>query len=215
VLAKTYIDGDLAVIKPSSMANGAMRGCLVGRPSNRAVFLYRSLPSFLAAMLRTHDNRQDGLADLAVRLGSGRSSLRAASTRRQPLARRLAALWLLHVELFLELLPEVPATRLCSLDAGAFLAAPRATLAALGRAFGFSWSKAEIAEVAAGPVLRRDAKHLSRSYDDGARRAEIAKTRSRWRDEIADAVDWCGRQMGGRVPDSLPRPLVVATPGSC
>lgn len=208
LLAKTYAEGDLAVIKPSSLANGAMRTCLVERPSNRAVFLYRSLPSFLATMLRTRDNRQDGLADLTVRLRARPGSVHASAVRAQPIVRRLAALWMLHVQLFLELLPLVPASRLLSLDADDFLSSPSATLAALGRAFGFSWSPSQIALVGAGALFSRDAKRPSRSFDAGAHAFELARTRAALGDEIADAIAWCTREMSARATEALPRPLL-------
>jgi hypothetical protein len=207
MLAKTYDPGDVAVIKPSSLANGAMREVLL-RPAHRAVFVYSPLRTFLSSLLKSEDNRADGVADLAVRLRAGRGRFRATSMRRQPIARQLAALWILHMDLFLELLPTVSPRRLRSLDAEDFVTAPADTLSHLGRLFGLEWSVADIASVVEGPVFRSDAKHPGRPYDARSRRVELSLAADAFRGEIDDAASWAAHVTRDRpIPGVLPRRL--------
>jgi hypothetical protein len=207
LLGKTYRTRDVAVIKPSSLANGVMPAALAS-PGHRALFLYCALPSFLANMLKCEDNQADGLADLAVRLRAGSMRVSAARVRRQPIARQLAALWLMHVELYLQLAARVPASRLRSLDADELLAAPAACLAQLGRFFGLRWSPHAIASVVEGPTFRADAKQPARAFDPRARRSQLAAARTRFASEIDDATAWCARITRDRpIPIVLPRPL--------
>ncbi len=211
VLAKTYRAADTAVIKPSSLANGAMRAVLAGRPARRAVFLYSALPSFLATMLRSPDNRADGMVDLALRLRAPGTRLTRALVSRQPIARRLAALWILHMDLFLELLPTVPASRLRSLDAADFLAAPDHALSELARMFGFAWSSADVTRVTLGPVFTTYAKSPERRYGRATRRRELASALHAYADQIEDATAWAARITRARpIPQPLPRGIAAA-----
>lgn len=208
ILAKTYHRTEVAVIKPSSLANGIMRHALRST-RRRAVFVYCSLPSFLASMLKSEDNQKDGAADLAFRLRTSPGRLRPALVRGQPIARKLAALWVLHMDLFLNLLPRVPSSRLRSLDADDFIAAPADTLRQLGRLFGLEWSSADIASVVSSPIFLRDAKRPERRYDAQARHAELAAARHTFGAEIADASAWAARLTRARpIPEVLPRALL-------
>jgi hypothetical protein len=211
ILSKTYRKGDIAVIKPSSLANGGMQDALVSRSSRRALFVYSSLSTFLASMLKSEDNRLDGIADLAARLRTRGGRIRAASLRRQPIARKLAALWIAHMDLFLDLVPRVPASRLRSLDADDFIAAPADSLSHLGRFFGFDWPAADIASLVDGPIFRGYSKYPRRPFDAHARNAEMRRAREAWGAEIDDASAWAARVTRDRpIPDVLPRRLASA-----
>lgn len=210
LLTKTYGAAEVAVIKPSSQANGAMRAVLAGRPARRAVWLYSSLPSFLATMLRSADNRADGMLDLALRLRAPGARLGRALVLRQPIARRLAALWILQMDLFLDLLPAVPASRLCSLDAEEFLAAPEVALSELGRAFGFAWSRADIGRVVRGTVFATNAKNPERRYGRARRSLELAQAQRAFAKQIEDATAWAERITRDRpIPEPVPRAIVA------
>lgn len=212
LLAKTYAPDELLVIKPSSFANNLMPELMRSPEQRRAVFLYSPLETFLANMLKSSDNRADGIEQLGPFLADAvtRGALGGLAMERLSDAQRVATLWVVQIQLFLDLLPTVPEGRLCSLDSEVFLAAPAPLLGAVARFLGVEATDDAIAAVTEGPTFRTYAKGPSRTYDAETRRQELARAAERHRAEIDEGLAWAREITRDRpIPPVLPRALAT------
>lgn len=96
-----------------------------------------------------------------------------------------------------------------SLDCDALLEHPNATLIALDAFFGLALGERQIAETAAGPLFRRNAKNPGEVFDVERRSRESAAVRQSLGNELQDAIAW-SYEAHGKTPRDYPlsNPLI-------
>ena len=191
LLAKPFGDGEAVIIKPSNIVNGMIRLIMALRPNANALLLYAPLPVFLTSVAKKGLDgrlwvrelfigfRKDGLAE---RLGFddealfGQTDLQIA-----------AAGWLAQQALFAELIDAL-GIRVRSLDSETLLDRPADAVGALGRLYGLSLDRDEVAEIVAGP-FRRNSK-TGEAFAHADRQTEYAEAATIHRDELEKVTRW-------------------------
>ncbi|RMF11551.1 MAG: hypothetical protein D6757_10930, partial [Alphaproteobacteria bacterium] len=115
--------------------------------------------------------------------------------------------WLAQIDYFRQAIARF-GDRVRSLHADDFLARPADALIAASRFLGLAHDEATIADVVAGPLLRRDSKDSGRDYGADERAHERQRILARHGDEIAFILDWARRLRPEAGLRRLERPLV-------
>ena len=183
LLSRTYRSGDRAIIKATSACGNLVEPLLWQNPASRALFMHMNLEVWMATMLRTEVNRENGrsfaqawLMDLHAL--TGRKSIVLASLSD---AEQFAINWLSNMLCF-QRAEQLYPQQIMRLDFEAFLRAPAERLTDIGRFFGHDTARA--AELAAGPLMKSYAKNPSKPYDSDMRRKELEEIRQRGAAEI-------------------------------
>ncbi|MGB9430046.1 MAG: hypothetical protein WCC11_09295 [Gammaproteobacteria bacterium] len=191
-LARTYRPGDRAIIKVTSAAGNLLES-LLAEPANipQMLFMYISLESMLAVMLRTPSLRDSihayspaWITDFC-RL-TGRNDVRLADLDD---ARQIAVKWLTLILLFHKTKSTVPGQcRLLNFDT--FLDSPAGQFASLATLFGLECTPDKAQSILSGPLMRAYSKIPTQTFDLEQRNLELQTARQQFRDEIRSGLQW-------------------------
>jgi hypothetical protein len=205
LLGKRWEAGVPVIAKANVPVNFIASEIMALDPGAPAILLHFPLESYLAAILRTegHVRWTEGVFD-ELRLADSPFAVGKAAD--SP-ATKAALLWFAQMKAYERILTDFPAAR--SLEAGAFFAAPAATIAAAGDLFGVAMRPGEAAEIAAGELFQSYSKNPALDYDPEVREAREAEAKRRLSDEIVEAVEWAqaAKERHG-LPEMLGNPLV-------
>lgn len=202
------------VVKGGEGATGIMEELLETGPRPTGLFLYSSLPVFLANTLKTAARRAEFRRVV-------RSGQRALVAHRLGLpgvdpgaltdAQAIAHVWRTDLELYEHLRRRSEGT-LRALEFDGFLEAPAHGIRALADHLDLALAPGREHAIAGGELFRTHAKrHATEpSFDKHARRAAVAAQRTRYQPEIAAALVWSRELWGGDAPARLPGDVLGA-----
>ena len=183
LLSRTYQPMQRALIKATSAGANLVAPFLRQDSGSRALFLYTQLEPWLATMLGSEANRENGrayapawLADFHAYTGSPEPKFAGLS---EP--ERFTLNWLTGMLTAERARKEFP-ERIQIVDFDAFLQDPVGGLSAAGSFFGFDTGTA--ATVAMGPLMQRYAKNPAQAFDAGNRRLKLEEARRTQADEL-------------------------------
>jgi hypothetical protein len=191
LLARPLGDGEVAIIKPSNLANVLARGLLSMRGESKALLLYAPLDTYLKSIAKKQmDGRlwvrdllvkllKEGLVDLGFETKDylGLTDLQVAAVG-----------WLAQQSFFVQLGGEF-SNRVRTLDSETLLARPAETLRALALLYGLPLTEAQIDMIVDGPAFTTHSKSKT-AFDNDARTAEYDAAAKLHGDEIAKVVVW-------------------------
>jgi hypothetical protein len=194
LLCRTFHTGKTPVIKATNVANNLIEDVLAHMPSQRVLYLYSDLESFLVSTLKKSpdtQNKMPGLArsfmqdgDFAQRfpqLGDG---------SRWTLLQSCALVWLVSLYNLQRTLSRFPGAALRTLDAQRFTDDPAGTLSMLGEFFGYTPDATDLARMTDRSILGANAKDPSRPYSVAMRKQEMTVLVGRHGRELAEVRKW-------------------------
>jgi hypothetical protein len=190
LLARPFVPGEQAVIKPSNTVNGLIEALLALRPESHAMLLYAPLRTFLVSIARKGLWGRLWVRELfATQLAEGQVDLGFADRDLMRLTdlQVAAAGWLVQQQLFHRLLGKLPG-RIRSLDSEALIAVPERTMRALDAHFSLGLEADEIGQTVR-EVFARDTK-TGESFTAGRRDADRESGERLHADEIDKVFTW-------------------------
>ena len=177
--------------------------------NSRALLMYCSLPGFLLAIARRR--RWSWSRNLAAFY---RNHQEFETTQTRDLLRltdlQMAAfLWLQYQAQFARLVRELPAGRVATLRADAFMALPTEALAAAAAFFELALGKDEAAAITGGPLFQSHSKSSDASFDVAKQQRNDALVKLAFGPEIEQAIEW-GEAVAAEasIPLELQAPLI-------
>ncbi|HSC47927.1 MAG TPA: hypothetical protein VLG68_07565 [Gammaproteobacteria bacterium] len=182
-LSRAYRPDERVLIKATSACTNLAKPFLSHDAGGRALFLYTQLEPWLATMLGSEANRENGrayapawLMDFHALTGRDEPKLAELSD-----AEQFTLNWLTGMLTAERARAEFP-YRVRTLDFDAFLQDTAGGLTASGSFFGLDTSNAAV--VAAGPLMQRYAKNPSQIFDAGTRKVKLEEARRTQADEL-------------------------------
>jgi len=183
LLSRSYQPKQRALIKVTSACANMAAPFFRRDSGSRALFLHTRLEPWLATMLGSEGNRENGrayapawLADFHAYAGGSEPKLAALSE-----TERFSLNWLTGMLTAERVRKEFP-ERVQIVDFDAFLQDPTGGLAAAGSFLGFDTGSA--ATIATGPLMRRYAKNPAQAFDVGSRKLKLEEARRAQADEL-------------------------------
>lgn len=212
LLARPFSEGEKVLVKPTNTVNTliADAGQLT---SGKMLFLYSDCRDFVLSIAK---KRLDGnifarkLFSIFAGDGDPFGKLPPRTAFELSDLQVAALVWHMQLAQFRRAIAGLGA-RAASLDCASFLADPEAVLGKLDRFFGLDLGASHIAEVVNGPILSRNAKDESQSYDAEARRREAEAVARRIGSDLDRVVAWSyetatdtprGRPLGNAIEES-------------
>lgn len=212
LLARTYADDQVAIMKPTDASTHLIGDVLAHAASSSALFLYVDLKVFLQSVLGDRVRRgfvRERLDDLSV-LVANHPLFQASNRRGLTDAESAACLWLLHAQLFVDFVAGHPDARCRSLDFATYLGDPARTLEALTDLFEIPAGMDEI-ERAVRAERDTHAKAPEVRFTRADRDAALRAVSDAHEDELNAGLQWADRARAAvSFPDALPRPLEIA-----
>ena len=190
LLSRRYPGAGPTLIKANVPINFLLPQITASDPQACAVFLYCTLPDYLAAILRS-DNHRAWLRNVTGLLAEHFEA--ELPTNDAELA---AMLWLAQLTRFDEAFSAMPNAR--SLDAEVFFARPAEVLVAASGLFGLAYTPGEAAGLVAGPLFNTYSKNPAHGFGNAERVARKAAKLVELAAEIAAAERW----ITARAPDA-------------
>lgn len=191
MLGRPFEPDEATIIKPSNLVNPLAAAMLSLRPDARALLLHAPLEAYLASIARkgmwgrlwVRDLMSKLLRERTIDLGfTPEDYLRLTDIQ-------VAAVgWLVQHAHFIALHKQF-GSRVATLNSEKLIEAPATALAALCRHFQLTVADDAIAEIAAGPVFRRNSKDGS-EFERGQRKAEQESGLKLHREEIEMVAAW-------------------------
>ena len=199
LLARTYREDQMAVIKPSSNCNNLLEPLLRRHPGHRAIFLYLNLKAYLANVLRPqsrgalHAFARERAYDLR------RFMPQAGFTLQDLSPGRLGALnWATSMAQVLHVQDDKAlATRVRVVEFETFLRDPVDTLSGLFLFLGKPVSRQTATAIVNSGHMSSYAKDPRVGYTPELRAADIELSTQAHKTDIEDAVGWLGDRLGG------------------
>jgi hypothetical protein len=183
LLSRSYQPKQRALIKATSACANLAAPFLRQNPGSRALFLYTGLEPWLATMLGSEANRENGrayapawLADFHAHTDSPEPKLAALAE-----TERFTLNWLTGMLTAERTRKEFP-ERIRMIDFDAFLQDPAGGLTAAGSFLGFDTGSA--ATIATGPLMQSYAKNPGQVFDAGTRKLKLEEARRTQVDEL-------------------------------
>lgn len=196
LLARTWREGQQAVIKPSSNCNNLLKPVLASHPGHRAIFLYLNLRAYLANVLRPqsrgalHAFSRERAYDLKHFMPQAAFTLQDLSPGRLGAVNWATSMaQLLHTQEDKALAPRVQAV-----EFEAFLREPVDMLTELCLFLGKPVTRQAAAEMIDGGHMSRYAKDPQVGYTPELRAEDLAHSMQAYKADIEDAVNWLGKQ---------------------
>jgi hypothetical protein len=186
MLSKRYRADLPTIVKANVPVNFLLPEIVALDPNAPAIFLYCSLDDYLLAILRS-DNHRVWLRRVTAQLAPYLGDLAAL-----PDSELCAALWLAQVRAFETALAALAGGGR-ALDSEAFFAAPAPVLKAAARHLEVPMSDAAADAVVAGPLFSTYSKNPNLPFDNEARLARRAETKTGLTGEMAQARAWIDR----------------------
>jgi hypothetical protein len=201
LLGRTFTPGARAVIKPSNDANTLIGAwTLFAGP---ALFLHASQRRFLLAVAKGGETRRSFVRRL---MGARATAADARFTARDiALMSDLqvaAVLWRLQMDEFAVAARKLGPERARFLDCDSFLADPGSALGGLDALFDLGLGAARIADIVAGPKLRRHAKAPNEAFDPELESRRFAEARQDLGPELEQLERWSGTLMAAPAASS-------------
>ncbi|MEO5596065.1 MAG: hypothetical protein ABIQ97_02850 [Lysobacteraceae bacterium] len=194
LLARSWRQGDVACIKPTSHANNLIADLLGWHPQSRAVLLFIGLERYLATMLVADREAETDRALVESRLADFARISRAAAPPIAQLApgERAALVWLVEMHEFAQAFA-APATtpRSLALDFDRFLQNPSDCLYSAAEFLtDVPPDSARVDALLSGPLMRQYSKSAGAAYDAQVRQAALNSTASARQADIASGMRW-------------------------
>lgn len=191
LLSRPLGDGEVAIIKPSNLANGLARGLLAMRPESKALLLYAPLDTYLKSIAKKQMDGRLWVRDLLVKLlkeGLVDLGFTSEDYLGQTDLQVAAVGWLAQQVLFAQLAGSFP-DRVRTLDSETLLARPAEVMRALAALYGLMLTEAQIDAIVHGPAFTTHSKSKA-AFGSEARGAEYGAATALHGDEIAKVVVW-------------------------
>lgn len=192
LLERPFAPGETAIVKPTNFANRLVEPLLAMRPESRAVLLYSDVETFLRSLLkrgmfgRIFGRRM--FAQLAswspLNLGYSEADL-----LQQTDAQIAALAWLMQIQHFDAVSRTFP-ERVMIIDSAKLLERPAEVIERAQALFGLRLNRAQVEDIAAGPVFSKHSKFSDRDYDSVARDEEHRAASAAHAEELAMVVQW-------------------------
>lgn len=207
MLEKRYDPILPVIVKCNVPVNCIATALMALRPEDKAIILHFGLDDYLSAILRSAKHRQwVSRVSLETRL-SELEEIGDANAMTD--AERAAALWLMQMRAFIQVLDGFPNSR--SLDANALFDNPRDTLLSAASLFGIAEPRALVEHLLVGPLLTSYAKNPSVAFDNEQRLARRNATRLEIKHELEQAREWLSSRLGAKpLPERLPKALTAS-----
>ncbi len=182
LLSRRYPGAGPTLIKANVPVNFMLEQIAASEPQARAVFLYCTLPDYLAAILRSENHRawlRNVTGLLAVQLGADLP---------QSDAELAAMLWLAQIQRFDAALVQMPNAR--NLDAELFFARPAQVLVSASGLFGAACQLNDAERLIAGPLFNTYSKNPAQAFGNAEREARRAVLLAELSSEIDGAERW-------------------------
>lgn len=214
LLARPWVAGGTCLVKPTNQTNNLLPQ-LLQASNGRAILLYSSLPEFIlsrCSKLPAAERFVRWLAQHLLRQSRLADALSVPWNHEFHFIEACVLAWHAQIEIFAAALAVDAADRLRSLDFATLLAAPDRIVPACARWLGLGqddgfWQARATAE------MRRNAKHVDRDFDAGARARERSALRDRHRGLLDAAMNWNEHVVAPVA--SMPanwKPLLAASP---
>lgn len=191
-LARTYRNGDRAIIKLTSTAGNLLEPMLApGQAVPQILMLYLPLETLLTIMLRRPDMRETLHADSQKWVTDFRRLTAHNDIRLAELddAQQVVIKWLVLMLLFSRVAATVPhQAQLLNFDN--FLKSPADTLDSITRHFGLKADSRRLEELAVGPMMRSYSKIPHQSFSPEQRQQDLNEARMLFNDEIQAGLQW-------------------------
>ncbi|MDX2036375.1 MAG: hypothetical protein SFX72_06965 [Isosphaeraceae bacterium] len=190
--SRTFVPGDLPVIKATSWATELAEAAMDRVPESRAVFMYVRPLNFLrgllgGAMVDIDERHSERVARLGRRIG-----VELGPAERMTPGERVITALLCETSSMQAAADRFPG-RVLWVDFDALLAAPGETLARVVAHYGIGVDAARIAAILRGPILERYAKAPSVAFGPDDRVALLKRADSEHADEIRRGMELLGR----------------------
>jgi hypothetical protein len=207
LLSRPFVADETVTIKPANAANCLIRDA-AALTTGKMLFLYSDCRSFLISTVRRGEARRAFVRRLFAELQADGHQQKDWPPQRlfEMSDMQIAALvWHMQIAEFARSKVAL-GDRAASLDRDAFLASPADTIEKLATFFGLAIDSRQIAEIVAGPLLRRNAKNMDEPFDAAAslQPADVGDQMARDLDEI---VAW-----SYEVCKTTPRDLPLTNP---
>lgn len=188
--------GEQCLVKPSNFANTLIEDVARKTPG-RMLFLFADLESFLISV----EKGGDGLGKYVRRLFGNLARDGGGAPLPWPVHEILhmsdleiaAVCWHLQMAQFERSAKALGQGRTATLDCADLLANPSSALAHVASFFRLGFSEQDIANVVAGPALRRHAKQPAHAFDAAQRQRQAEDVRRRLGRDLPRIVEWSFR----------------------
>ena len=200
-------------IKPTNTVNNLIGDVMRLLPDSRHLFLTSNLKAFLVSIAKKGESGRSFARRLFTIFAMDGHPV-AKMDQRQLLQMsdlQIAAIvWHMQVASMLAGLKADDASRTASLDGDRFVKRPAEALAAVDGFFGLELGSEVTAEVASGPLFRRDAKDASQAYGPGRRAKDADKIAKSLGPELDAIIEWSYSLFPASPRDGiLPRALIT------
>ncbi len=211
LLARPLGAGEGAIIKPSNLANGLVRGLLAMRTKSTALLLHAPLETYLKSIAKKQMDGRLWVRDLLVKLLK-EGLIDLGFTTEDHLGQtdlQVAAVgWLAQQALFARLAGEFP-DRVRTLDSETLLAQPVDVMRALSGLYGLTLNDGQIGDIVRGPAFTTHSKSKE-VFGSDDRTAEYDATSAVHGDEITKVLVWAEAvAKGAGLSITLPAPLIA------
>ncbi len=203
LLCRNYQSGQIPVIKVTNVANNLLVDVLRFMPSQRILYLYSDLESFLISNLKKTNDTQQKMPGLAKELLSdgdfARKFPRMSNPSRLSFVQVCALIWLVNLYNFKEVVEQHASSQVKTLDSNVLLNDMSTTLVSLARFFGHVPVPAEVQRMMDSQVVQTNAKDQSKQYGNEQRQFESKQIKSRYARELDSTAAWINpliRQLG-------------------
>lgn len=208
LLARTYDEKEIPLIKPSDSGTNLARPLLQYHSESRALLLYSQLEAFAVSMLK-HPDRRMYLRNTIPR---ARADLKAHGVHQIDTdglsdAQAAGLVWLSQFVQFLDLLAD-PTLPVRSLDSARFYKSPLKVLKTLADFFDLSYAPEYLEREVTHGSLQQDSKNTDRNYDSAAEAKRKKAQREELKPEVEEAKRWVSKYSavptdGVRLPRDL------------
>lgn len=196
LLARTFRPDQRAIVKATSFTSEIAPQLVA--PGAKALFLYLSPQSYMRTILAGDASRQDMVVTLGTRLRRLERRLEPMPFRAWTLGEgeRVALAWTTEMLSLAAAEAAMPSGTVLWLDFDDFLGRPAESLGAVARHFGMAARPEDIAQVAAGPLMRSYSKAPEHKYDAALRRTLQAQAAQEHKAALAAGAAWLDRLAG-------------------
>lgn len=189
-LSRTFNTDQRAMIKASSFVS-EVAGELINA-SNKSLFLYTPLNSYLETILAGDGSRQEAEQLAGLRLTRLNKRLDSPAGKLWELShgQRIALGWLCEMSTLMEAYENADQQLICWQDFDAFLIAPTEELLKIAAHFDLNLSTEKADALISGPIMSTYSKAPEHDYSPDLRRQLLEQARQNFRSELAKTVDW-------------------------
>jgi hypothetical protein len=196
LLARKWHARQTALVKPTSHAGNLIPQLMSHTGSEKALFLYLDLETYLVTMLRSHTRNENQLyaREFRIREFASLAPSRSAQFGDYPDAFIAALTWLLHTREFSIAIedPDI-VTRSLSMSFDEFLSDPPHQLGRICEFLGSAVDHNTLQRLCTGSTARSHAKSPELDFSAEKRVAELGVAREKSSDEIRAGLAWAAR----------------------